>query len=249
MLRRYLGRIFAVLAVLSLSAAVAPTRSEGAPTDLHVLGLGDSVAAGSGCDCLPVPERYAQLRGERDHTSYDTTNLAKSGLTTSDLLDQLTNDEDTITAAQTADVIIVIVGANDLAELVADAPDPCLETCLAPPVVSMAITFDEVMQRLDALRKPDSTVLVTGYWNVFLDGQVGRENGAKTYDLSLTVTDAANLVLSADSERHGATFVDLATPFKGADGSQDPTSLLAEDGDHPNEAGTELIAQELLAHS
>jgi len=40
--------------------------------------------------------------------------------------------------------------------------------------------------------------------------------------------------------------VDLYSPFKG-DGSKDPTSRLASDGDHPNSAGHQLIASALLA--
>ena len=47
--------------------------------------------------------------------------------------------------------------------------------------------------------------------------------------------------------RHSDTYVDIYTPFKGADGSTDDTALLADDGDHPNAAGHQLIATALLA--
>ena len=46
---------------------------------------------------------------------------------------------------------------------------------------------------------------------------------------------------------HGAVYVDLFTPFRGADGSKDCTALLTDDGDHPDAAGHALIARTLLA--
>ena len=52
------------------------------------------------------------------------------------------------------------------------------------------------------------------------------------------------VLASADADH--ATYVDLYAPFKGADGSADPTDVLAADGDHPNAAGHEIIAQALL---
>jgi lysophospholipase L1-like esterase len=40
--------------------------------------------------------------------------------------------------------------------------------------------------------------------------------------------------------------VSLYAPFKG-DGTKNPTTLLAADGDHPNSTGHHLIASTLLA--
>jgi lysophospholipase L1-like esterase len=41
----------------------------------------------------------------------------------------------------------------------------------------------------------------------------------------------------------GALYVSTYTAFKGPAGTNDPTGLLAADGDHPNAAGHQLIAR------
>lgn len=45
----------------------------------------------------------------------------------------------------------------------------------------------------------------------------------------------------------GMTYVDLVKPFRGPSGDGDPTPLLADDGDHPNAAGVDAIADALAA--
>jgi len=87
---------------------------------------------------------------------------------------------------------------------------------------------------------------VTGYWNVFLDGAVGRARGAAYVTGSDALTRAVNAGIAAAAERTGATYVDVYRPFKG-DGDVDCTPLLAADGDHPDARGHRVIAEALLA--
>jgi hypothetical protein len=61
------------------------------------------------------------------------------------------------------------------------------------------------------------------------------------------VTAEVNRRVSAAAAAHGATYVDLVTPFRGPDGSKDATPLLAPDGDHPDAAGHAVIAEALAA--
>jgi len=61
------------------------------------------------------------------------------------------------------------------------------------------------------------------------------------------LTLAVNDVLRDRAYEDGATYVDLRTPFRGPDGTGNPSDLLARDGDHPNAAGHLLIAKALLA--
>jgi len=56
-----------------------------------------------------------------------------------------------------------------------------------------------------------------------------------------------NAGIRSAAAKHGGVYVDLFTPFRGADGSKDCTALLAADGDHPDAAGHALIARTLLA--
>jgi len=91
------------------------------------------------------------------------------------------------------------------------------------------------------------TVLVTDYWNVFQDGDVGTaENGAGFQSWSDLLTRAQSAQICQGAQSADATCVSLYAPFKGS-GSINPTSLLAADGDHPNAAGHQLIASTLLA--
>jgi lysophospholipase L1-like esterase len=79
---------------------------------------------------------------------------------------------------------------------------------------------------------------VTGYWNVFEDGDVGAANGEAYVRDSDGLTLAVNAMIETETHRHGMVYVDLYTPFK--DKGND-TTLLATDGDHPSAAGHALI--------
>ena len=97
--------------------------------------------------------------------------------------------------------------------------------------------------------RPGARVLLTGYWNVFLDGTAARAKGtAQDYlHVADAVTREVNGEIRSAAAAHGSVFVDLFTPFRGADGRKDCTPLLAADGDHPDAAGHALIARTLLA--
>ena len=80
------------------------------------------------------------------------------------------------------------------------------------------------------------------------DGAVGRSD----YDLdglaaAETATRYANGGLQAAARLATAVYVPTYPAFKGADGSIDPTDLLAGDGDHPSARGHELIARAAYA--
>ena len=91
------------------------------------------------------------------------------------------------------------------------------------------------------------TVLVDNYWNVFTDGAVARaDGGQEQLDWSAEVTKAANLAIAKAASGSGDLSVDLVKPFKRG-GDEDPTPLLADDGDHPNAAGVKAIVAANLA--
>jgi lysophospholipase L1-like esterase len=104
----------------------------------------------------------------------------------------------------------------------------------------------QLIGTIRGLQRSDGVVVATGYWNVFLDGVVGRRRGTDYVQASDTFTRAVNGVIADAAGRAGARYMDLYQPFKG-DGSTDPTPLLAEDGDHPNRAGHRVIADAVLA--
>jgi lysophospholipase L1-like esterase len=213
-----------------------------------VVGLGDSVTAGSACGCTPFISTYAALLAARDGRSVSATNLGRGGLTTASLGDQLDGSEPARSVGS-ADVVVLTIGANDLGPLEDQWESPgCGPSCITPAVAAMGRGLAADLSRIKDLGHPGQRVEVTTYWNVFEDGDVAddlRGPGFATW--SDTVTVQANRAICAAARTAGDVCVDLYAPFLDADGSRNPTPLLAPDGDHPNAAGHEVIARALLA--
>jgi lysophospholipase L1-like esterase len=238
----------------SPSATPSPTPT---PTPfvstLHVLALGDSVTAGTNCDCDAFPTVYAHSLGSRTGDTVRLSNQGQNGATSADVLAYL-RSSDGAAAAQQSDVILLTIGANDFNAV---APKVLTQTCGGDDDLSctraglaqLALNLNAIMARLHQLRGDQPTrVLVTDYWNVFEDGDVGAGDYDEGYlAWSDRVTRDANAVICQAADLAAASCVDLYQPFKGADGRKNPTPLLADDGDHPNQAGTRLVATVLAA--
>jgi lysophospholipase L1-like esterase len=191
-----------------------------------VVTLGDSVPAGTACDCDPFPTLYAR------EVHAVSVNLAVPGYTSSDVLGQIPAVRANLSSA--AEVVLMI-GANDLAAAFDDG------TSYSDAAGAMQQNVVAAIRAIDAIRP--TTVLVLGYWNVVEDGQVAAGNyGSGGVQKSDSATQDANDALQAAAKQTGATYISTVAAFHGADGNQDPTALLAPDGDHPNAAGHAAIA-------
>ena len=234
------------------TAPTAPTPTQGAttsaPRPLSVVGVGDSVTAGSNCDCATFVERFADLVAARDGRAATATNLGVPGLTTGSLATQLAQPGPSRSVAA-ADTVVVTIGANDLGPLEDQwEHGGCDSACLAPGVAAMARGLAVDLARIRELGHAGQRVEVTTYWNVFEDGDVADQKlGPGFADWSDSVTVAANRAICQAAQGYGDTCVDLYAPFLSADGNRNPTPLLASDGDHPNAAGHQVIARALLA--
>lgn len=225
----------------------APTGAPGGPAR-HVLGLGDSVVSGANCDCPDYIEGLTRLLAARDHRAVAATDDAVSGATSSDLLEALRTDASIRADVRSADVVVVTVGANDLyPSLDQWRQGGCGPDCYQPDIAVMADRVRQIVDAVSALQNHSGAILVTNYWNVFTDGDVAREAETDGYlDWSDAVTRAANSAICRSAAADQVRCVDLYTAFKG-DGDSNPTPLLADDGDHPNPAGTALISRAVLA--
>src|SRR6478736_4253414 len=231
--------------------ATASTPSSSPAAQSHVvLALGDSVPSGHACGCSPFPETYGSLLSRRTGARVTVDNRAVSGLQTADVIDQL-RDPDVASAVRRADVFLVTIGANDFGDhhdqVVGGACGAGDTDCVSDELDSMGAHLASVLARIRALRdgRPTS-VLVTGYWNVFEDGDVARRAyGTSGLQASLRLTQRANAVIESVSAAAGARYVDLYGPFEQS--GRDVTALMAADGDHPDAAGHLLIARTLLA--
>ncbi|MFC8504469.1 SGNH/GDSL hydrolase family protein [Pedococcus sp. NPDC057267] len=233
------------------SASPSPTTTGAAPLPtLRLVGLGDSVMSGAACACQPFLAQYASMLATRDHRAVSPSNLGESGLTAAQLVDQL-SEPGVAAEVASAGTVVVTIGANDLLPLVSTWSDGgCDTSCVQPAVAQMRQAVAQVLSRIHSL-VPDSTqVLVTDYWNVFEDGDVAdSKEGPGFAGWSDGVTVAANAAICTEAQSAGDVCVDLYHPFLGADGTNNPTSLLAEDGDHPDAAGHTLIAKALLSET
>ena len=196
------------------------------------------------------PKEYGALLSRRTGASVSVDNAAVSGLGTVGLLAQLQQPR-VVAAARRADVFLLTIGANDFggqhdrvvhgACAMGSASD-----CARDRLATMRAHLAKVLARIHRLRAGQrTTVLVTGYWNVFEDGKVAQQAaGAAGLRASIRLTRRVNDAISSVSSSAGARYVDIFAPFQRR--GVDIDSLLAPDGDHPSAAGHRLIAAELL---
>jgi lysophospholipase L1-like esterase len=230
----------------------SPTSPSATASRLNVVGLGDSVTSGMNCDCDDYVTGFGRLLTKDTGARVSVTDDGKAGAKSSDLADELEGEDSDDRSRQSdvadADVVVITMGANDLTPaLAAWRSGSCSASCYGPEVEQMETDLSRVLDRVHDLDHGHARVLVTTYWNVFTDGQVARKAERQGYlAWSDAVTRTANAAITRVAATHDATLVDLYTPFKG-DGGTDPTSLLADDGDHPDPAGTAAISRAVLA--
>jgi lysophospholipase L1-like esterase len=226
-----------------------PSSRPHAPAPHDVVALGDSVPSGHACDCRPFPQVYGTLLSKRSGARVTEDNRAVSGLDTGGLLSQL-RDPSLRKAVRRADIVLVTIGANDFQDHHDQVVDGRCGTgstdCVSDELHTMGERLASALATIRSLRagRP-TTVLVTGYWNVFQDGDVARRTfGESGLRASLRLTRRANAVIRSTTDDAGARYVDIFAPFERS--GHDITSLLAADGDHPDAAGHDLIARALL---
>ena len=221
----------------------------GAKGALTVVGLGDSVMAGSHCDCSGVTAEFAEAWSHRLGRTVRAVNLGVPGDTTTTLRQRLDDDDDIRADLRRATMVLVIEGANDLLpQLETWRVRTCGPTCYGPAVDLMGRRLRGALTEIRRLA-PSTQVVVAGYWNVFPDGDAARADGGQSLvDWSRSITRDANAAIEQAARPERATYVDLTPPFL-ADGEKDPTDMLADDGDHPNRIGVRAIVATLLGAS
>lgn len=241
-----------VLLVPGCASTAAPTAAP--PSSVSLVSLGDSIPAGSNCAaCTPFGDLLGAELTADDGSDISVTDLGVDGWTSEDLLEALGPGGDQAGATSTADVVTVTIGANDFYPALGAYLDGTCGggddlACFSDVLPELRSTLTSVLDRIYDLDPGRPTVLVTGYWNVFTDGDVARQlYGPQFVDDSAVLTRRANDVIADVAQDRGAIYVDLFSAFKGPRGDQDPTALLGDDGDHPNQDGHRHIADALAA--
>jgi acyl-CoA thioesterase I len=227
------------------TAAPAPTATTA--KGVVVVGFGNSVPSGTACSCTNFVSAYAAMVGAGSNTRATVDNDAVSGSTSADVVNLLTKSsvQNQLRAATT---VLIMTGANDYN----DAFDqvslgaPAAET-YAPVATAVQDNVTTIIDTIHSLNA-GAHVVVLDYWAAMEDGAVA----AKDYDAtamaaSLASTASVNDALAAATKAAKATYVSTLTAFKGPNGTNDDTGLLASDGDHPDAAGHQLIARTIYA--
>lgn len=228
-------------------------RASSRSAETRVVGLGDSVPAAAACACTSFVELFgddvARHTGRPNHTD----NFARNGLDTAGLLEQL-NEPAVANAVARADLVTVTIGANDFATSQDDYfAGTCGGSdgldCFRATLPGLRSNLTAVLDRITTLAAGHPMgVRVTNYWSIFEDGEVGQEEHGEAFiNDSNQLTREANAVICDVATRAGDVCIDVDTAFEHASPGGDPTSHLARDGDHPNEAGQELIAATVAA--
>lgn len=263
--RPWWGRLVVVLAVTSVLAACstgsAPTRGSTAAGDVRhalpsssarwtVVAMGDSVTSGTHCRCSPFPELYAKAVARTRGVRATAQNFGAPGQDSDELLAELRDASSSLArAVADADIDLVTIGANDFSARHSEVTSgTCTGACLTNDLSHMRSNLVALLKRIRAMRQGRPTaILVTGYWNVFEDGQVAKAFPTPGREATRQLTWMANQAIRSAAHATGATYVDLYRPFNGPASRGDVTNLLATDGDHPNARGQQLIADALVA--
>jgi lysophospholipase L1-like esterase len=215
-----------------------------------MFGLGDSVPAADTCGCRGFLEQSADLLAPLIGRPVGLHNDAVDGWTTATVVNALHSGAVRKDLAGGAGLVVIEAGANDLP--LGKITDPSCQpvvtsSCFRPTLtaVGQALTMAvDLIRKIDPDHHPQ--IVLMGYWNVGVDGDVGRRRGQAYLTDSNELTLALNQVVRTVVARTGTIYVDAYTPLKGPDGGRDPSPYLLPDGDHPNRAGHLLLAEQLI---
>lgn len=218
------------------SAEPSPTAPE---TITLVTALGDSVPRGTACNCTPFPELSAAHLGTLQSTSVSTSNESVAGLQTAGVVKQLTSNKGIRDAVRKATIIEVEIGANDVPYT---SKCDTNYACYEPKFDGIQANLATIVKQIEALNAVHAHLVLLDYWSAWLGGKYAAERGQAYVDTAAKVTDTLNTIIREQAAKSDAIYVDLRAAFKGPNYTYDETHYLAPDGDHPNAAGHQKIA-------
>jgi lysophospholipase L1-like esterase len=249
--RRWAGAAAGLLAVCAIVSGCSESSGAAGGTttspahSFSIAALGDSVPRGTNCDCTPYPELSADGLSTTSGETVKAANDSVAGATTSTVLGQLASDEDVISNVRKADAVEVEIGANDVAY---SSSCGTSVDCYSPRVPTMEKQLAEIVDRIHDLTAGHKVLVVLlDYWSVWLGGKYAAAHGPDYVAAAEEMTDRVDTAIKLTADSTGSAYVDLRAAFKGPSYSYDETKYLSDDGDHPNAAGHQKIADAVEA--
>jgi lysophospholipase L1-like esterase len=246
MSERRLGRAVIVLvAAACLAAGCASTTTGSTATTraktYSIVALGDSVPRGTNCSCTPFPPLTATGLSKTMGSGVTATNDSVAGYTTKNVLNQLNDNDGVINHVKKADVVEIEIGANDVAY---NSTCGTSVDCYAPKIPTMKERLLSIVKRAESLVSGHKHLLVLiDYWSVWLGGKYAANKGQAYVNAAEAMTDQVDSAIKSTASETGSAYVDLRAAFKGPNYAYDETHYLSTDGDHPNAAGHQKIAE------
>jgi lysophospholipase L1-like esterase len=206
-----------------------------------IVALGDSVPAGTACNCKPYPELSAALLSVPHGRQVVAANDAVGGATSTDVLHDVTTNRRVENDLETADIVELEVGANDVG-----FSDTCGTdvSCYQPTLSTIDQNLRDIAAQVHTLAQGHPVLIVfLDYWSVWLGGAYAEAQGQAYVDAATSLTEQTNTVIHQVAVATGSVYVDLRAAFKGPNYAYDETHFLASDGDHPNALGHAQIAR------
>ncbi len=239
-------------------SATAPTTAPISSTDipvsqlpsgaLMIVTLGDSLTQGDGDDAElgGYPQRL-QKRIETQRPGTQTFNFGKSGWTSSDVLNGVNGETAELPQALAAkpNIAIIWIGSNDLWYLYEYGPEPMTAEAEQQDLATFETNIDSMLRQLT---ESGAKVFIS-----LLDDQSKRPvvaNPPNPAEPAFTATSADDLArmsvhvtaLNDIIKKKAAEYNTVPVDFYHTDIFTNPTTL-ADDGNHPNSAGYEIITQ------
>jgi len=219
---------------------IAPTQPPPTPTEeveeWTYVALGDSTAVC--CESRPYPTYYAEFIEQDLNVKVNLINLGIGSSTSTDLLESLTKSDYYRSYISKAQVITIVITANDL-----NLSCPGYEqACVDEQFVTAGQNFTAIIKEILSLASPEDTIIRTQtYFNPYVNTFIAEG----TFDEMNALLDRWNQQIIDIATQYNIPVADVYKDFNGPNGDQDPgdKGYLYSDGRHANNAGALRMAE------
>jgi len=245
-------------ALILLLAAVAGSASA---ASWNYTALGDSLAYGYG-----AAGNYGYAERYRDHLQTDNgvdvqlANLGVNGWTSNDLLSALKKNSTYRSAIANADVITFDIGGNDFLSaaekyITGTCGGKKNNKCLTRAHKKFKSNFKKIIKLTKKLNKKNNLIMrsmnlylpnTTFYLN---DDLVTTDKYPNDFAVINPILTKINSLIGKTCRKNKILYADVHFSYNGSSGTEDPylKGYIYDDNLHPNDAGYQVIADDLQA--